>query len=75
MHVGCSIVFQNPLGLSDEEVYASELRLSDLAEPLGFDSLWTVEHHFTDYTMCPDPVQFLTCMAGTHQRASSSARR
>ena len=24
-------------------------------EPLGFESIWTVEHHFTDYTMCPDP--------------------
>ena len=34
------------------------------AEDLGFDSIWTVEHHFTDYTMCPDPVQFLTWVAG-----------
>jgi alkanesulfonate monooxygenase SsuD/methylene tetrahydromethanopterin reductase-like flavin-dependent oxidoreductase (luciferase family) len=28
------------------------------------------EHHFTDYTLCPDTVQFLTYMAGrtTHAR-------
>jgi len=63
VHVGCSVVFQNPLGLSDAEVYENELRLAELAEPLGFDSVWTVEHHFTDYTLCPDPVQFLTWMA------------
>ena len=63
MHVGCSIVFQNPFGLSDAEVYEQELRLAELVEPLGFDSIWTVEHHFTDYTLCPDPVQFLTWMA------------
>ena len=27
-------------------------------------SLWSVEHHFTDYTMCPDVFQFLSYMAG-----------
>jgi len=48
---------------------AQELRLADLAEPLGFESLWGVEHHFTDYTMCPDVLQFLTYMAGRTTRA------
>jgi alkanesulfonate monooxygenase SsuD/methylene tetrahydromethanopterin reductase-like flavin-dependent oxidoreductase (luciferase family) len=58
-------VFQNPKrGRSDYEVYRNELRLADLAEPLGFESVWGVEHHFTDYTMCPDVLQFLTYMAG-----------
>ena len=33
-------------------------------EPLGFDSIWSVEHHFDDYTMCPDVLQFLTYYAG-----------
>jgi alkanesulfonate monooxygenase SsuD/methylene tetrahydromethanopterin reductase-like flavin-dependent oxidoreductase (luciferase family) len=42
--------------------------LADLAEPLGFDSIWGVEHHFTDYTMCPDVLQFLTYMAGRTAR-------
>jgi len=54
---------------SDREVYEQELRLADLAEPLGFQSIWGVEHHFTDYTMCPDVLQFLTYMAGRTQRA------
>src|SRR5213079_2872147 len=31
--------------------------------------IWGVEHHFTDYTMCPDVLQFLTYMAGRTQRA------
>jgi hypothetical protein len=26
--------------------------------------VWSVEHHFTDYTMCPDVLQFLSYMAG-----------
>jgi alkanesulfonate monooxygenase SsuD/methylene tetrahydromethanopterin reductase-like flavin-dependent oxidoreductase (luciferase family) len=58
-------ICQNPAQrISDYEVYRQELRLADLAEPLGFDSLWSVEHHFTDYTMVPDVLQFLTYMAG-----------
>lgn len=69
MHVGMSIVFQNPgKQLSDRAVYRNELKLADLAEPLGFDSVWSVEHHFTDYTMCPDPLQFLTYMAARTEK-------
>ncbi len=65
MHVGMAAVFQNPFNeRTDLEVYQNELRLVDLAEPLGFESVWGVEHHFTDYTMCPDPVQLLSYLAG-----------
>ena len=71
MHVGMATVFQNPhRARSDYEVYRSELRLADLADPLGFESIWGVEHHFTDYTMCPDVLQFLTYMAGRSPRLS-----
>jgi len=70
MHVGLATVFQNPQqSRSDQDVYRSELRLADLAEPLGFESIWGVEHHFTDYTMCPDVLQFLTYIAGRTERA------
>ena len=70
MHVGMASVFQNPgRARGDLEIYQNELRLADLAEPLGFESIWGVEHHFTDYTMCPDVLQFLTYMAGRTERA------
>jgi alkanesulfonate monooxygenase SsuD/methylene tetrahydromethanopterin reductase-like flavin-dependent oxidoreductase (luciferase family) len=69
MHVGMGVIFQGQGdGRTDRNVYRSELRLGDLAEPLGFDSLWGVEHHFTDYTMCPDVLQYLTYFAGRTQR-------
>ncbi|MBI4608742.1 MAG: LLM class flavin-dependent oxidoreductase, partial [Candidatus Rokubacteria bacterium] len=69
MHVGMATVFQNPSkARADYDVYRNELRLADLAEPLGFESVWGVEHHFTDYTMCPDVLQFLTYMAGRTER-------
>ncbi len=65
MKVGAAVIFQNPLNeQSDYDVYRHELPMGDLAEPLGFDSLWSVEHHFDDYTMCPDVLQFLSYYAG-----------
>ena len=69
MHVGLSVIFQNPgRERPDHEVYAADLKLARQAEPLGFDSIWSVEHHFTDYTMCPDVMQFLTYMAGCTEK-------
>ena len=65
MRVGYTCIFQGSGDAADDQkVYSDELALCDLAEPLGFEMLWGVEHHFTSYTMCPDPVQFLTYMAG-----------
>lgn len=65
MHVGSAVIFQNPgQDRSDRDVYADDLSLVDMVEPLGFESVWGVEHHFTDYTMCPDPYQFLSYCAG-----------
>jgi alkanesulfonate monooxygenase SsuD/methylene tetrahydromethanopterin reductase-like flavin-dependent oxidoreductase (luciferase family) len=63
------VIFQGEgEGRTDRNVYRNELRFGDLAEPLGFESLWGVEHHFTDYTMCPDVLQFLTYFAGRTER-------
>lgn len=65
MRVGTGVIFQNPgKGESDADIYKRELRLADLIEPLGFDSFWGVEHHYTDYTMCPNVLQLLSYMAG-----------
>src|SRR5215475_3131951 len=68
MHVGMGVIFQGEgEGRTDRNVYRNELRIADLAEPLGFESLWGVEHHFTDYTLCPDVLQYLTYFAArTH---------
>src|SRR5580704_2269718 len=68
MHVGTTVIFQGQNDArTDREVYRNDLHLGDLAEPLGFDSLWGVEHHFTNYTMCPDVLQYLTYFAGRTQ--------
>jgi len=65
MQVGMGVIFQaTDPKRTDRDVYKAELALGDLAEPLGFDSIWGVEHHFTDYTMCPDVLQYLSYYAG-----------
>jgi alkanesulfonate monooxygenase SsuD/methylene tetrahydromethanopterin reductase-like flavin-dependent oxidoreductase (luciferase family) len=73
MHVGMSVIFQHPEGnhgdpKRDAEVLAIDYRLADRAEALGFDSLWSVEHHFDGYELCPDPLNFLTYFAARTSR-------
>ena len=60
MHVGYGAAFQNPNNAhSDAEVYRNELRFAEMAEPLGFDSVWSVEHHFAyPLLLCACPGQF-----------------
>jgi alkanesulfonate monooxygenase SsuD/methylene tetrahydromethanopterin reductase-like flavin-dependent oxidoreductase (luciferase family) len=55
-------------GTTDQEVWQAQLALADQAEPRGFDSIWTTEHHFTDYSIAPNPTQFLTWAAARTQR-------
>ncbi len=65
MHVGFQPILQNLTNsITDEAVYLREMALADTVEELGFDSLWAVEHHFTGYTMSPNPIQLLTYWAG-----------
>ncbi len=54
--------------MTDSQVYAEEIKLGLLAEELGFDALWPAEHHFRDYSFCPDNTQFLSFMAGKTKR-------
>ena len=69
MHVGYGTFFQNLGGARpDGDVWRAELELADRAEGLGFGSVWTVEHHFGDYTMSPNPLQFLTWIAARTER-------
>jgi alkanesulfonate monooxygenase SsuD/methylene tetrahydromethanopterin reductase-like flavin-dependent oxidoreductase (luciferase family) len=69
MHTGLSLTFQNLDGKhSDTEVYRHELGLAARAEEVGFDSVWTPEHHFTDYMLTPNVPQFLSWVAGRTER-------
>jgi alkanesulfonate monooxygenase SsuD/methylene tetrahydromethanopterin reductase-like flavin-dependent oxidoreductase (luciferase family) len=69
MDVGIQMIFQNYRGAtSDDAVMAAEMRSATLADELGFDKVWPVEHHFTDYAACPDNLEFLAWVAGRTER-------
>src|SRR5690242_18453311 len=49
---------------SDRTVYMNALEQVQLADELGFDQVWAVEHHFLEeYSHCPAPELFLTACA------------
>src|SRR2546430_2997094 len=68
MKVGIAVNMLTKEGLSDAAVSAEHLAFGDLAEPLGFDSLFALEHHFTGYAMSPSPTQLLSYFAGRTKR-------
>ncbi len=49
---------------SDREVFNEEIGIARIADETGFDAVWTIEHHFTPYTMVTNPLQYLTYIAG-----------
>src|SRR5215472_11352052 len=52
MDVGMMMVFASYgwENCSDQRVWDEEIRLARLAADLGFDCLWSAEHHFNDYS-------------------------
>ena len=67
MDVGLQMVFASYgwTGVSDSQVWDEELALARLADDLGFDCLWAVEHHFNDYSFCPDNLLVMAHLAAT----------
>ena len=65
MDVGLQMIFATYgwTGVSDEQAWDEELRLARLAADLGFDVLWSVEHHGNDYSFCPDNLQLMSYLA------------
>jgi alkanesulfonate monooxygenase SsuD/methylene tetrahydromethanopterin reductase-like flavin-dependent oxidoreductase (luciferase family) len=68
MDVGIQTIFASHGwdGITDAQVYEEDTRLALLAADLGFDVVWAVEHHFFDYSFCPDNVAWLSYIAGKH---------
>src|SRR5689334_4193386 len=50
-------------GMSDDEAWDEEIRLAGLADKLGFDAVWAVEHRFNGYSVCRDNLQLMAYLA------------
>src|SRR5512143_470181 len=68
MKVGMAMNMLYEHGRPDVAVVQEHFQSGDLVEPLGFDSLWALEHHFTGYAMSPAPTQLLAYFAGRTKR-------
>ncbi|MGE5721011.1 MAG: LLM class flavin-dependent oxidoreductase [Sphingomonadales bacterium] len=70
MHIGMGTGFAHQRGdaYSDAQLIREEFENCVLAEELGFDSVWITEHHFSDYSICPNPLQALSYLAGRTRR-------
>ena len=69
MDVGMQMVFASTgWDHDDTTVFQQEMKMARMADELGFDVLWPAEHHFFDYSWCPDNVQLLSYLAAATQR-------
>ena len=53
---------------TDRKRWVEELDTAQTIEGMGFDSIWTVEHHVSPYTMIPNPIGLLQFLAGATSR-------
>ena len=54
---------------AEQQAYANALEQAVLADELGFDFVWAVEHHFLEgYSHCSSPEVFLTAVAARTSR-------
>lgn len=53
---------------TDVQLFSESLEEAALADELGYDSLWVVEHHVAPYTMIPSPLAYLSYVAGRTRR-------
>lgn len=58
----------SPTAIEDSRVWREQLAVAELVEPLGFDALWTFEHHAAPYVLLPTPQQQLAFYAGRTRR-------
>ena len=56
MEVGYMMFLSNlQANMADDVMIREELRIAELAEGLGYDTIYCPEHHFEDYSMACSP--------------------
>jgi alkanesulfonate monooxygenase SsuD/methylene tetrahydromethanopterin reductase-like flavin-dependent oxidoreductase (luciferase family) len=68
MKFGVMQLVSGGYGRTEAECYRDNLEVVQLAEELGFHSVWVAEHHFTDYGLVPNTLQYLAAAAALTER-------
>lgn len=68
MKFGIFLLMQSPTAQPSAEIYARALEIVDLAEQLGFETVWLAEHHFTNYSHSSQPFVLLSHLAARTRR-------
>ena len=68
MKFGVMQLVSGGYGRTEAECYRDNLEMVQLAEELGFHSAWVAEHHFTDYGLVPNTLQYLAAAAAVTER-------
>jgi alkanesulfonate monooxygenase SsuD/methylene tetrahydromethanopterin reductase-like flavin-dependent oxidoreductase (luciferase family) len=68
MKFGAFFLLGSPTLLPAEELYRRVLDWVQLAEDLGYDSVWFAEHHFSNYGYIPNPLLMAVKAAGVTRR-------
>jgi len=65
MDWGCfNVMQQRHRSKPPAQVFAEALEQTRVAEQLGFARSWYVEHHFSNYSICPSPLMMAAYLAG-----------
>ena len=63
MHVGMSTGFANHAQIESGRFIREEMAQILYGDELGYESIFTTEHHFSDYSIAPNPLQYLSWLA------------
>ncbi len=68
MKFGTFLLLQSPTAKSSEEIFARGTEIAQVADTLGFESIWCAEHHFSTYGYLSRPLMLATHLASRTEK-------
>lgn len=68
VRAGAILTTCHPDKFSQTEVFDNSTDVTRVAEDLGYDSVWVLEHHFTPYGLCPNTFSMAGYLLGRTTR-------
>ena len=68
MRFGTFLLLQSPSARSSEEIFERGVEIAQVADELGFGSIWCAEHHFSTYGYLSRPLMYALHLANKTQR-------